>query len=134
MPASKTPKRVSADALMSASPLTAAPTRCPPSSSAPSPPATASRSLQRSIAPGRPSCRGSTVTGSMRLSMYFIAVTSPTTPSTARARAGPVCATGVVTIASPDAARLAELTKTKGRSRWAAFHVGFAVSESGTAV
>ena len=56
------------------------------------------------------------------------------TPSTASRRAGPVSATGVVTIASPAEARLAELTNTNGRSCRAAFQVGVAVSASRTAV
>ena len=53
---------------------------------------------------------------------------------TASFRAGPASDTGVVIIAKPDAARLAELTNTNGRSSCAAFHVGVAVSASSTAV
>ena len=49
-------------------------------------------------------------------------------------RAGPASATGVVIIASPAAARLAELTNTNGSSSRAAFQVGVAVSASSTAV
>ena len=66
--------------------------------------------------------------------MVFIATTSPTTPSTASRRAGPASSTGVVIIARPAAARLAELTNTNGRSLRAAFQVGVAVSASSTAV
>ena len=53
---------------------------------------------------------------------------------TASLRAGPASETGVVIIANPDAARLAELANTNGRSLYAAFHVGVAVSVSSTAV
>ena len=66
--------------------------------------------------------------------MTRVAATSPTTPRTASVRAGPTSSSGVVTSASPLAARLAELTKTKGRSRCIAFHVGVAVSPSSAAV
>ena len=52
----------------------------------------------------------------------------------ARARTGPVSSVVVVTSERPQPAIVAELTNTNGKWRYAAFHVGLAVSESSTAV
>ena len=89
MPASKTPNRVQADAASSATPEATARGRERPLSNAPTPPATASRSLQRSRVPALLWWSGSAATGSIRRSVSRIAARSPTTPSAASVRAGP---------------------------------------------
>ena len=66
--------------------------------------------------------------------MTCMAASSPATPATAKNRAGPVSATGVVTSAKPPDAKDAELTNTNGRCACISCHVGTAVSPSSTAV
>jgi integrase len=92
MPASYIPKRVRADAAISASPAAAATGRRRPPSRIPIPPATASLSLQASSVPGLPSCSGSAATGAIRRFITVVATRSPMTPSTASLRAGAVLA------------------------------------------
>ena len=75
------------------------------------PPPIARRSAQVRSFPGVPVSSGSRSSGCIDAFIRCMLTTSPTTPALASSRAGPACATGVVTMAAPPAARLAEEAK-----------------------
>ena len=133
-PAFSTPKRVRAEAVSSAAPLAAATTRLRPPRSVPMPPAIARRSAQVRSLPGVPVSSGSRSKGCIDSFIRCMLATSPATPAAARSRAGPASATGVVTIAAPPAARLAEEAKRYGRWPRPASQVGTTVLPSSAPV